>query len=203
MKKINTQEFLTKIGKKIKAQEMLTKIPQDRNKIILAVLIIIIILYLDFSLILKPQMRMLAAITPKIVKLRKDLHDLNSNIIKMQEQEVGFKDTRFKKLATPDQISWLIEEISRLANQQEVRISQIRPVRTLSAATTYTMTGNYSPELITLEVTAGYHQLGRFLAEFENHPILMEVEDLDIKHSEKNPFEQKIKLDLKIYVTYE
>ncbi|MBL7081194.1 MAG: type 4a pilus biogenesis protein PilO [Candidatus Omnitrophica bacterium] len=191
MIKIHPQEFLTKISKKINRKDILTKITEDRNKLLLTIFVILVVLCLDFFFGLRPQMRALGAINPKIARLRKDLKNLNSDLIKMQRQETGFMDTEVKKIASSDQIAWVIEEVSRLANEEEVKIFQMKPVRKLPVAKT----------LIDLEVSAGYHQLGRFLAALENHSIFLEIGTLDIERNNKDPFEHKIRLKLKTYVS--
>jgi len=213
IKKIQPQELLAKISKKIdfpgllaKITQEITKITKDRNKLILAIFVILIILFLDFSFGLKSQRRALARINPKIVRLRKGLGNLNSDLIRMQRQEAGLTDIQVKEMISSGQKAWVSEEIFRLANKQQVKISQLKTERGISASKTSQEsppTEEYSSILIDLDVSAGYHQLARFLAELENHSILLEVEELDIKRSDKNPFEHKINSRLKTYVSDE
>ncbi|MFH1678510.1 MAG: type 4a pilus biogenesis protein PilO [Candidatus Omnitrophota bacterium] len=59
----------------------------------------------------------------------------------------------------------------------------------------------YSPAIIDLEITAGYHQLGRFLSELENHSTLIAVEELDIRCSDEDPSEHEVELKIKTYVS--
>ena len=115
---------------------------------------------------------------------------------------ISGEDAQVKKMALPDQMSWIIEEISRLANKQGVKISQIRPERKSTGAKSSKESikqKNYSLVMFDLELLAGYHQLRKFLAALENHPILMEIEELEIKRGSKDPFEHKVKLELKTY----
>ena len=223
MNKLPPGEFLAKITKKINLkdllslkadlkvlltkkislqdlQELFTKITQNKNKLIAVVAVISIILYLDFSFVLKFQMNALGKINPQVIRLKKGLQNLNSDLIAMQRHEQGLGVGATKKLVAAGQVPWVIEEISHLANQQEVRISQIKPIRNLSDESS--LAEEYSLIIIDLEATAGYHQLGRFLANLENHPILLGVEQLDIKQT-KDPFEHKIKLRLRTYVANE
>ena len=144
-------------------------------------------------------MRGVAAINPKIVKLRNDMKELNLSLSRMQSKDTIVADTQVRRIATPDQMSWIIEEISRLANQQGVRIFQVKPLRVRSPAADSQVT--YLSNLIGLEISAGYHQLGRFLAELENHSILLEIAELEIKRGDKDSFEHKISLKLKTYVS--
>lgn len=199
MKKLNLKELLNKIKPHI--AENINKITQDRNKLILAVLAVVIILYLDFSFVLMSQIRALKAISPNIARLSSGLKNLNADLEIMQKQ-TGSVVSQIKKIASSDQISWVIEEISRLANQEEVEIYQVRPVRqgVNKRAPGKSVAKEYDFVMIDLELSAGYHQLGKFLAELENHSLLLGVEELDIEYSEEGPFEHKIKLRLKAYV---
>ena len=202
MNKINIQELLEKISKNVKLRELLFRKKHYISGPIPIIIVVLIILWLDFSFVLRLQMRALAAINPKIVKLRNDLEEVNSSLIRMQRQETSIADAQVKRMATPGQMSWIIEEISRLSHQQGVRIFQIKPLRARSVVeTSQSLPGaTYLSNLIGLELSAGYHQLGRFLAELENHPILLEIVELDIKRSDKGPFEHEISLKLKTYV---
>jgi Tfp pilus assembly protein PilO len=203
MKKINIQELL-KTSKKINIQELLNNITQNKNTLILAVLIILIVLYLDIALILGVQRRALGAINPKIAQLKVKLKELNLDSLRMQTQMAGIKREQIKEMASPGQMAFIIEEISRMANQHEVEIFQIKPNLKSQAATAVSkhppQRDNYSPALIDLEVVAGYHQLGKFLAELENYSVFLEVEELDIARSEKDPFKHSVRLELKTYV---
>ena len=203
MNKINTRELLDKISKNVNLRELLFRKKHYISGPIPIIIAILIISWLDFSFVLRLQMRALAAINPKIVKLRNDLQEVNSSLIRMQRQETSIADAQVKRMATPGQMSWIIEEISRLSHQQGVRIFQIKPLRARSVVeTSQSFPGAaYLSNLIGLELSAGYHQLGRFLAELENHPILLEIVELDIKRSDKGPFEHEVSLKLKTYVS--
>ena len=184
--------------------QYITKITEDKKKLTGAIVVIVAVLFIDFSFILGAQMRLLATLSPKITKLRQDLKNLNSDLIKMQRKDSGLATSGGKRIIQADEISWVIEEISRLADQNEVKISQIKPGReTLKKETSPSPSRReeYSSTLVDLDVSAGYHQLARFLADLENHPVCLEVEELNIEHNEKNPFEHNVDLSLKIYVS--
>lgn len=179
-------EYMTRIT------EYIAKIIQDRNKLILAICVILVILFLDFSFGLGAQMRALGAVNPKIAELRKGLKNLDSDLARMKGQKSGLGLSQVKRLLSAEEMPWLLEEITRLANQQKIRIFQIKPVRGRQ---------EYSSILIGLDLSAGYHQLAGFLAELENHPVFLEIEKLDIERSDENPFTHGIRLNLKTYVS--
>ncbi len=205
MKKIQLKELLTKISTKINFQELLIKITQDKNKLTLTIIIISIIFILDLFLGLRFQARALGRVSSKTVALRKDLKDFNSDLIKMQRQKRDLTTGQAKRMLSAGEIPWVIEEISRLANQQAVGISQIRAMREppedAKNSRKSLKSKKYSSSLIGLEVSAGYHQLGRFLTELKNHPVFLAVEKLDIRRVDEDSFEHKINLILKTYVS--
>jgi Tfp pilus assembly protein PilO len=203
MKKINIQEFL-KSNKKINPQELLNKITQNKNMLILSSLVILLILYLDFSFGLKTQQRALQAISPKIVNAKKDLEQLKLDSIRMRSQAIVGKPGQVKEIVPSGQMALAIEEISRMANQQGVEIFQIKPQRKSRAFVSSRgapQQDEYSPVLIDLEVSGGYHQLGRFLAELENFSVLLVIEELNVMHSKQTPSELKVKLQVKTYMS--
>jgi Tfp pilus assembly protein PilO len=212
--KIKLKKQLSDISKKLNLPELLAKFTQqadkiiaDRNKLVLAIALILVILYLDFSFGLGSQRRAFRAINPKIVRLRSDLRNLDLDLNRMQREESGLGISQAKRIALADQVSWLIEEISRLASQQKVRIFQIKPLRGVPLATAARRTAQRSspaegsPMLIDLDISAGYHQLGRFLAKLENHPVFLEVNELNIQPDSQSSLEHQVKLKLKTYVS--
>ncbi len=216
MRKPKVKEFLIELNKRIDIQklisridkEILSKILEDKNKLILVSIVILIILYVDFSFGLKSQMRALGMLNPKIVRLRRDLKNLNADLNRMMRAQGKGEGggSQIRKLVSAGEIPWVIEEISRLANQQDVKLFQIKPSRSLAKAKSiprFIPADRYSPVQIDLEISAGYHQLGRFLSELENHAVFLEIQELDIKQSQRCPFEHKIKLKLKTLVANE
>ncbi|MFH1577871.1 MAG: hypothetical protein ABIC18_02210 [Candidatus Omnitrophota bacterium] len=193
--------------KKIKLKELLNEISQDKNKFAIVVFAVVIFLSLDLFFVLKSQMRMLTTISPKIVGLKNNLKEFNSDLARMQGKKQGVQEIQERSIVSAGQMPWVIEEISRLANQKQIKIFQIKPIRELPPAKTKTRkqpvvdTGQYSSTLISLDISAGYHQLAGFLAELENHHILFEVQELQMQPSDENVFEHAIELKLKTYVS--
>ena len=198
MKKLNFQDIKGEI------LQNLNKISQDRNKLILTVIIIFIFIILDFSFGLKAQIKAIKTINPKIINLAKGFQNIEADLIKMQRQGEG-KTVVAKDVVPADKQAWLIEEISGLANDQDVNISLVRPVK--EAQVTDVVPGQQPPRaeqhavlMIDLEAVAEYHQLGKFLAALENHSIFLQVTKLSIKRSVEKQFKRDIKLRLKTYV---
>ena len=218
MRKISQKEQLNKVGPMLKPLEFLSKIAlilnleiflaaivRDRNKMILAIVVFLAVVYVDYSFILVPQMRKLGEIKPQVSKLKKDIDELNLDSIRMQGQAQQQKPAEIisKEIISSDQMPLLIEEISRLAVQEEVKISQVEPVRSPSASKDADLSldgDSYSVTFIDLDIFAGYHALGRFLAALENHSNFLQIDELNIQRNNDNLFEHDIDLTVKTYV---
>ncbi len=199
MKKIDFRQISDKlIG-------LITKVIQDKQKMVLAIGIIVLVLFVDILVILKSQIHSLSDITPKILNLKRDITTFNADLSKMRRQEHGLA-VGMKSMVSSGQLTWVIEEISRLSNLQGVKISQIKPLRediVEEPKTDKKITQRYSSAFIDLQAAAGYHQLGKFLAEIENHPVFLQVEELDIKRSKDDLFAYNIKIQFKTYIVNE
>lgn len=202
MKKVNIKNIFNNIKSLLDPKKLIVKIEQDKNILVLIIIIAITILYLDLSFVLKSQLRAIKSTTPEIKSLRQDIINLNSDLIEMQTQrpKTGFTDLEVKRLASRTEVSWIIEEISRLANQQKVKIFYITPVRSLSAKKTSSGSSlDKQPfVLLDLELSGGYHQLRRFIEDLEEHSVLFEIEELDIVGNNNDPFKHKINLKIKV-----
>ncbi|MFC1658589.1 type 4a pilus biogenesis protein PilO [Candidatus Omnitrophota bacterium] len=205
MKKIKIDiQGLLNSKKGMNVQGLLNKITQDKKILAASILAILAILYLDFSFALQPQMRALKAINPKILTVKKELAQLNADSIRMQRHTRGSAPIKLKEMVHNGQTPLVIEEISRMANQQGVEILQIKPgrqvKRSASAKNTVQLDG-YALTMIDLVVSAPYHQLGKFLSELENYNVFLEVGELNIERDEDEALQHEIKLQLKTYVS--
>lgn len=181
----------------------LNRIIQDKKKLLLAGFVLLIVLYLDFSLILKSQLKLISRISPRIVRLKEDIKQFNLDLAKMQEAGKKSEIFAMQVIRSEGEIPGLLEKITLLANQQNVRILEIKPGKEKLEAKTGRTTpalGGFSPFLIDLNLSCGYHNLGRFLASIERNAVFFEVAALEIKRSAKEAFLQEVRLTLKSYV---
>ncbi|MBI4972858.1 MAG: type 4a pilus biogenesis protein PilO [Candidatus Omnitrophica bacterium] len=178
-----------------------SKLQLDNKKISLILLATFIIIYLDFSFVVKMQIKGIQESDPKISKLKNDIDKLNKDLVATQElktkqdQDKKSASLKAKKIITEDQIPALMEYISNQANQKKVKINQIKPSREAKVEP-----AKSSPLLLTLDLSCDYHNLGAFLNDLENAPEYLAVQDLRITRDTKNDFLQNVSLVLKTYV---
>ncbi|MBI4982998.1 MAG: type 4a pilus biogenesis protein PilO [Candidatus Omnitrophica bacterium] len=186
------------------------KIPQDfefdNKKKILAVILCIIVLYLDFGVIMKAQLGGLKKIAPKIKKVKLDLSTLNKDLLRMQniknaDPAAARKEAqKVMRLIPEGQISFLLQGISENANKNFVAITRIKPAKELPAKGVV-VPQNLTAYLISVDLSGDYHNLGKFINVLENGEVFLTVQNLRIQPDRQDLLKQKINLVLKTYVT--
>jgi Tfp pilus assembly protein PilO len=190
----------------------LGKLQLDNQKIALIIAGCLILAYLDYSFIMKLQIDSVKKLTPKIVKLRQDLDSFAKNFKKLQEvkkQESQTKENaplKRRRLISENEITSLLQYISDAANKDSVKIMQIKPSKVAlvpkpgAKQSKQAEPEKFTPLLFSLDLFAGYHNLGRFINDLENSEIFISVEEIKILSQEKDIFEQKVNFTLKTYV---
>ena len=106
-----------------------------------------------------------------------------------------------KKLPAEQEIPVLLENLSNMAKDSNIKIIGIAPAaayfkddKSVKKSTIY----QEIPILITAK--SGYHELGRFLASLENADRFMKVVDISIKANKVSPREHDVELMICTYV---
>ena len=184
------------------------KIELDNKKALLVILAALALVYLDYALVIKLQLQNLRNSSPRIQKLGSDLSVLSAELARMQQAKSKQLKTKeealseVKKFITDEEIPGLLEEIAQAAKDNVVELIQMKPLRERPAGLHPKDAAaiKFSPLLINLDLSCGYHQLGSFLNVLENKDIFIGVEDLAISAQEKDYFKHKVELTLRAYV---
>ncbi|OGX15699.1 MAG: hypothetical protein A2166_02920 [Omnitrophica WOR_2 bacterium RBG_13_41_10] len=177
----------------------------DSKKVILIALVCAVIIYLDFAFLIKMQFQAVGNINTKIITLKKDMDNLNKNLVLMQQsQNKPTTIKKIKKMISEGQIPLLFQKISDIANKYNVKIQELKPAKDTKEAKTKGSTpaqkSDLNATLLTLNALSGYHELGGFLSELENADEFIAVENLKII-PQKEGFKHSVKILLKTYVS--
>lgn len=182
----------------------LPNIQLDKQKKTLIVIFAVLIVYVDMTYILKAQMAGLKNLNPKIIRLEKDLKNLNRDLENMRnsqgKQAVQKPVFKSSKILSEGQISGLLQDISNEANKLDIRIVQIRPSRETQAAKAALPSDKFIPMLINLDLICDYHNLGRFINKLENSDVFMGVQEFKVSTQLPDYLKQKVVLVIKTYV---
>jgi len=185
----------------------LNDIVLDKQKKILIVIFCALIIYVDTAFILKIQTGGINSLNPKIAKLKTDLNNLNRSLDNMRaakgKQGLAAVKTiiRSSKILSEDQVSGLLQDISIEANKFDIKVDQIRPSRETVNTKNANLGDKFVPILINLDLTCGYHNLGKFINGLENFLVFLSAQELKISTQLPDYMKQKVVLVLKTYVT--
>ena len=184
----------------------LNELKLDNKKIFIIVLVCLLILYIDFTFIIKLQLQGIRTLTPKVIKMKKDIDNLAKDLSSMQDLErkagkdkAQIESLRPKEIISEDKILLLLQEISDLANKNKVKIMQINTSRDKKAPEEIIAGERLSPIIITLDLTCGYHSLGTFINALENARQFIDVQDMKIIRDPRNYLLLNANLILKTY----
>ncbi len=185
----------------------LNELKLDNKKIFLIAFVGLLILYVDFAFIMKLQLQGIITLTPKIIKLKKDVDNLAKDLSLMQDLErKASKDKaqigalKPKEIISENKILLLLQEVSELANKNRVKIMQINTSKDTKAQEEVIAGERLLPIIITLDLTCGYHSLGSFINALENARQYIDVQDMKIIRDPRDYLLQNVDLVLRTYV---
>lgn len=158
------------------------------KKLFLWIFIGLLILYLDFTYIIKRLNKNISLNQGKIVNLKKEINTLDKELSNIEDlkQKKGQFVLKAKRLISEGEIPALLENISTLANANKVQIMQMRQPK--------------GKEEIALELTCGYHALGGFINALENARQMTALQEMKIERNENDYFRHRVTMVLKVYV---
>lgn len=183
------------------------KLELDKKKVFLIIAVSLVIIYIDFALIIKLQLKSIAAIGPKIIKLKNDIATLTQDLSKMKNLEGKQTQTKegagqVKKIISENEIPLLLQVISSIANKNNIRIMQMQPSKESKARQDKASKDTLKcvPILITLDLTCSYHNFGKFINDLENAEEFIVVQDMKIARDANDYLRQSVNLILRTYV---
>jgi len=194
------------LAQNLKNIKFLNQLQLDSKKIMLIVIMSAAVFYMDFNFIIKAQLQGLNKSDAEITKLRKDLDNFKKDLKNTQDLRSrqalvsGKPSPKDKKVISENQFAALLQDISKAANDNEVRIFQIRPSREAPGNNQVKSSSSLIPFFIILDLSSGYHNLGKFINELENLQAFVGVKDIKIAVQEDNYLKQRVNLVLYTYV---
>ncbi|MBN2831386.1 MAG: type 4a pilus biogenesis protein PilO [Candidatus Omnitrophica bacterium] len=190
---------MSKLIEKINKLNLTERFSLDNKKIALIAIIGMLVLYIDFNFLLKSQMAAADKSKAEVVKISNDLKVLDAGIQSMQAAKAAQKSApkaKGKKIIYEPELTALLHDISKLANANNVRILQIKPIRDTQKAPS----GKLTPVAINMDLICGYHNFGKFINSLENNQAFMAIESFKIEAQPQDALRQKVSLTVKTYV---
>ncbi|MCX5707632.1 MAG: type 4a pilus biogenesis protein PilO [Candidatus Omnitrophica bacterium] len=183
-------------------EDFLRDIRKDKQKLIAVVVAFAVIVYVDVSFVLKGQVKALSVTKANVAKLNTDIQAVKRDVaIVQQNQSKEKSNLKIKKLVSEGELLSLLEQVSRIAKDNAVRVSQINPQK---AARPPEKAGQkqsaFISVLIKLDLNCNYHNLGTFINDIENSEYAVSCEDIRIVPDSSSGARERVMLTLKTYV---
>lgn len=187
-------------------KELSPKLKKD----ILIALGIVLFLYIDCAFILGPQTKSLKSISAKLKTAKKDLAEYKGYGADTRGLQNDLEAIKKKSLIMEDMvfaeadISLLLGDISRKADFCAVKILRINPQSQISGGKdkiepVVEISGfKLQPIELKTELSSGYHQLGKFLSQLEENPLIA-VSDFKMVRDNLDITKQKTSLTLRVH----
>lgn len=160
----------------------------------------------DYLLLMQFQLRVLYVLNPKVGILGKELRTTKDDIAKRAEyqQELQRLSEKVKamntKIRTREEMTLIIDNVSRLARANGVRIEQIMPDSESSEPILKNTGGQYFIIPLRVEARAGYHSFGKFLNQIEREEAFLTLGDFSIQGNPTDSTKHKINVNIKAIV---
>ncbi len=184
-------------------QDFLATIRIDKQKLIAVAVAFVVIVYVDFSFVLKAQVKSLTDIKVKAAKLQADILAVKRDMSAMQQNQAKATSSRqVKRIVSEGELLTLLQSVSEIAKNDAVRVSQINPQKSLRPPVKAgQQQAPFIPVVIKLDLNCGYHSLGTFINDLENNESAVSIEDVKIAPDFSGGGQrERVLLTLKTYV---
>lgn len=167
---------------------------------------VFLILLLDYFVLLRPQLSVLSQVSGQVKTLRTELDNAKRDIASMDAFRKRMEVLKEKNLLVDqgmvkeESIPVVVENLSKLARQANVKINQIRPVREEEIKVAAAAEGTVYSLPILIEARCSYHQLGRFVNRIENDVLFMRIADLEILPSAGEGLRHAVKMVVSTHI---
>jgi Tfp pilus assembly protein PilO len=167
--KINPQEKINALLEKI----------DEKNRYYIFIGLLLFLFLLDYLLLMRPQLSALTKIGPEIKLLSEDLKKAKDDIkrVDFYKQEVARFHEKVDdiqgRVKYREEIPLVLERISRIAMENNVKIDQIIPQSGTQKPILDAKDKKYFRLPISVDARGKYHDLGRFLNALERDRLAM------------------------------
>lgn len=155
--------------------------------------VVVFILLLDGFFLVLPQCGSIVDINNQIKDLSSDTAQVVNDKQRIDSLKTHLEHTRLTleamntKVRSLQEVPAILDDISRIANEYDVKIDQLMPQKQGQESLAKSEDGHYYALPIVIQTRCGYHMFGRFLNKLENEDLYFSVKDLSVKNEEKTP----------------
>ncbi len=174
----------------------------EKNPYLFLIGLLVTILVLDYFCIMQFQIKVLSSLNSKTHSLAQDLKTNKDNIARLDQyrKELNKLNEQLEKIGhkmkSKDEIPLILENITRMADENGLKIDQIMPGTMALESLLKNNEGQYFLIPVVMEAQGGYHDFGRFLNQLEKEEVLFTIPYFTISANNNDPFQHLIKLTI-------
>ena len=163
-----------------------------------------LILAADVFLLALPQCRSIGEIDKQIKKTSEDTLQILKDKQRIKQIRKNLEETRLKleamnnKVRSVQEVPAVLETISRVAQENGVKIEQLMPDKPKQESLTVSADGRYYALPVMIQARCGYHKFGVFLNKLEHEELYFILKDLTVQHDDKLTNGHSFALTIKI-----
>ncbi|MBF0484677.1 MAG: type 4a pilus biogenesis protein PilO [Candidatus Omnitrophica bacterium] len=167
--------------------------------------VLVVVFLLCYFIFIHPQLASLSKIAPEIKILKEDIITVQEDEKQLEQYKKQVADLKKDtarlslRIRPKEEVSLVIETISRIANKYNVKIDQVMPDLSGQEKLLDSQGKKYYRMPIFIDGRSSYHDFGRFLNALEAGDIYIELRKFSISPSEIQRL-QKISLGLNAVV---
>ena len=182
------------------------KIKIEKNPYLVIGVIIFFILLLDYLILLRPQLALLKQTSSQAGSLSRNLKATKKDIASIEQFRQRLSTLQEKiavvgeRIAQEEEMPVVLENISKLAKQSNLKIIQLKPFREEEKIVATSQAGNIYELPVLIEARCGYHQLGFFVNKLENGRIFMDLAGMELLPNAEDSLHHHAKLVVNTYI---
>lgn len=182
------------------------KIKIEKNPYLVIGFIIFFIILLDYFILLRPQLILFKQANIQVGTLSRNLKTTKQDIASIEQFHKRLTALKEKisvvgeRIAQDEEMPVVLENISQLAKQSNLKILQLKPSRTEQKIVAATQGGDIYELPILIEARSGYHQLGGFINKLENDRRFMSLAGLELLSDAADSLHHDAKLVVETYI---
>ena len=188
-----------------KISDIFSKIT-EKNRYLVVGTILLCIFLADYFFVLKKQLELLNMINPDLAVLQQDIKEVKETIpqVHIYQNEISRMKDQFRKkgyrIPAKEEVSFILEGISRIANQNKIKIDQMMPIKGVEELLLKNKEGKYYSFNVFLQVQGSYHDIGRFFNSIETDPIFKSISAFTMTANPQDTTHHSVKMTIKAII---
>jgi type IV pilus assembly protein PilO len=186
--------------------EKIKKLDPKYRYVIFGVILLMVFL-LNYLILLRPLIGSLNKMSVKTTELRQNLENVKNDIARIDLNRAQLEKIRSQinevkiKIRTKQEVPLILEDISRAASQDGVKIDQLMPLKDQQEVLAKSENVKYYSLPVMIQVRSTYHDLGHFLERLEIDKTFYSVANLSITANPKDTTHHIVQLTIKSVIS--